>query len=47
MTAIVAAFREWEYMLRSMEEQRTVYTDHKNLEYKYYQNSQQKTALPG
>jgi len=33
MTAIVAAFREWEYMLRSVEEQITVYTDHKNLEY--------------
>jgi len=33
MTAIVAAFREWEYMLRSVEEQITVYTNHKNLEY--------------
>jgi len=33
MTAIVAAFRKWEYMLRSVEEQITVYTDHKNLEY--------------
>jgi len=33
MTAIVAAFREWEYMLRSVEEQITLYTDHKNLEY--------------
>jgi len=32
MTPIVAAFREWEYMLRSVEEQITVYTDHKNLE---------------
>ena len=33
MTAIVAAFREWEYMMRSVEEQITVYTDHKNLKY--------------
>jgi len=33
MTAIVAAFREWEYMLRSVEEQITVYTDNKNLEH--------------
>jgi len=33
MTAIVAAFREWEYMLRSVEEHITVYTDHKNLVY--------------
>ena len=33
MTAIVAAFREWEYMLSSVEEQITVYTGHRNLEY--------------
>ena len=33
ITAIVAAFREWEYTLRSVEEQITVYPDHKNLEY--------------
>jgi len=33
MTAIVAAFPEWDYMLRSVEEQITVSTDHKNLEY--------------
>ena len=33
MTAIVAAFCEWEYMLISVEEQITVFTDHKNLEY--------------
>jgi len=33
VTAIVAAFREWKYMLRSVEEPITVYTDHKNLEY--------------
>jgi len=33
MTPIVAAFREWEYMLRSVEEKITIYTDHKNLEY--------------
>ena len=33
MMAIVAAFREWEYMLRSVEDQIVVYTDHKNLEY--------------
>jgi len=32
MTAIVPAFSEWEYMLRSVE-QITVYTEHKNLEY--------------
>ena len=34
MTAIVAAFREWEYMLRSVEEQITVYTGHRNLDRK-------------
>jgi len=33
MTAIVAAFREWEYLLRSVEEQITVSTYHKILEY--------------
>jgi len=33
MTGIVAAFREWEYILRSVEEQKTVYTNHENLEY--------------
>jgi len=33
ITAIVVAFHEREYMLRSIEEQITVYTDHKNLEY--------------
>jgi len=33
MTPTVAAFREWEYMLRSLEDKITVYTDHKNLEY--------------
>lgn len=32
ITAIVAALQEWEYMLRSMEDQITVYTDYKNLE---------------
>jgi len=32
MTAIVAAYREWEYMLRSVKEKITVYTDHKKLE---------------
>ena len=33
MTGIVAAFRKWEYMLRSVEDQITIYTDHKNSEY--------------
>jgi len=33
MTTIVAAFCEWEYMLRSVEEQITVYTNLKILEY--------------
>jgi len=33
MTAILATFREWEYLLRSVEEQITVYTYHKILEY--------------
>jgi len=33
MTPMVAAFREWEYLLRSVEEQITVNTDHKHLEY--------------
>jgi len=33
MMAIVAAFCEWEYTLSSVEEQITVYTDYKNLEY--------------
>src|SRR5205807_9759823 len=33
MTAIVAAFKEWDHLLRSVAEQITIYTDHKNLEY--------------
>jgi len=33
MTAIVAAFRQWEYMLRSVQEQITIYTNHQNLKY--------------
>jgi len=33
MTEIVAALREREYIWRSVEEQITVYTDHKNFEY--------------
>jgi hypothetical protein len=33
MLAIVAAFKEWEHMLKSVADQITVYTDHKNLEY--------------
>jgi len=33
MGAIVAAFKEWAYMLMSVDEQILVYTDHKNLEY--------------
>lgn len=31
--AIVAAFREWEHLLKSVEGEVTVFTDHKNLEY--------------
>jgi len=33
MAAIVAAFKEWVYMLMSVDDQILVYTDHKNLEY--------------
>jgi len=33
MTAIVAAFKEWAYMLMSVDDQILVYTDHMNLEY--------------
>jgi len=33
MAAIVAAFKEWAYMLMSVDEQILVYTDRKNLEY--------------
>ncbi|KAH0607133.1 uncharacterized protein H6S33_003121 [Morchella sextelata] len=33
MGAIVASFREWEHMLKSCEQEITVFTDHKNLEY--------------
>jgi len=33
MAAIVAAFKEWPYMLMSVDDQMLVYTDHKNLEY--------------
>ena len=33
MTAIVAAFKEWDHLLRSVANQITIYTDHKNLEY--------------
>jgi hypothetical protein len=33
MLAIVAAFKEWEHMLKWVADQITVYTDHKNLEY--------------
>jgi hypothetical protein len=33
MTAIMAAFKEWEHLLRSVEDQVVVYSDHKNLEY--------------
>jgi len=33
MAAIVAAFKEWAYMLMSVNDQILVYTDHKNLEY--------------
>ena len=31
--AIVAALKEWEHMLKSYQEEFTVFTDHKNLEY--------------
>jgi len=33
MTSIVASFKEWAYMLMSVDDQILVYTDHKNLEY--------------
>ena len=33
MTAIVAAFKEWDHLLRSAADQIVIYTDHKNLEY--------------
>jgi hypothetical protein len=33
MTAIMAAFKEWEHLLRSTGDQVVVYSDHKNLEY--------------
>jgi len=33
MAAIVAAFKDWEYMLMSVDNQILVYTDQKNLEY--------------
>ena len=33
VAAIVAAFKEWAYMLMSVDDQILVYTDHKNLEY--------------
>jgi len=33
MAAIVAAFKEWAYMLMPVDDQILVYTDHKNLEY--------------
>jgi len=33
MATIVAAFKEWAYMLMSVDDQILVYTDHKNLEY--------------
>ena len=33
IAAIVAAFKEWAYMLMSVDDQILVYTDHKNLEY--------------
>jgi len=33
MAAIVAAFKEWAYMLMSVDDQILVYTNHKNLEY--------------
>ena len=33
LLAIVAALKEWEHMLKSYQEEFTVFTDHKNLEY--------------
>src|SRR4051812_47989376 len=33
MTAIVAAFKEWDHLLRSAEDVIVIYTDHRNLEY--------------
>ena len=33
MGAIVASFREWEHLLKSVESEISVFTDHKNLEY--------------
>ena len=33
MTAIVAAFKEWEHLLMSVHDEITVFSDHKNLEY--------------
>ena len=33
MVAIVLAFKEWEYLLKSCQKRITVWTDHKNLEY--------------
>ena len=33
MTAIVAAFKEWEHLLMSVHDEMTVFSDHKNLEY--------------
>ena len=33
MVAIVLAFKEWEYLLKSCQKPITVWTDHKNLEY--------------
>jgi len=33
MTAIMAAFKEWEHLLRSTRDQVVVFSDHKNLEY--------------
>jgi hypothetical protein len=33
MLAIVTAFKEWEHMLKSVADEITVYTNHKNLEY--------------
>ena len=33
MTAILAAFKEWEHLLMSVHDEITVFSDHKNLEY--------------
>jgi hypothetical protein len=33
MLALVTAFKEWEHMLKSVADEITVYTAHKNLEY--------------